>query len=333
MKPEERINAADSNSISNAESGHFVVFGIGSAGAARANMLCESRAHGATVIAMETDKVRLDHGEADKKILLGLNLTRGIGAGGRPEVGKAAAEENVNEIKDALKGAGVVFITAGLGGGTGTGASQVVARLAKEQGAIVIGVVTMPFRMEHARVSKANQGLYDLRQVTDTAIVIDHDGLVEVAGKLPIGQAFAVADELVAATIKGIVEMMAVPNTVMDYADVKAVMTNGGVAVVGVGESSSENRAETAVRTAMSNPLLDVSFDGASGALLHIVGGSDMTIKEANQIGELISKDLGQSAQVIWGARIDPAMEDGIRVMAIITGIKGYDELCGNPLF
>lgn len=301
----------------------IVVVGVGGAGNNTADRLYRLGVRGAHVVAMNTDKIHLDAREADRKILIGRDLTKGLGAGGYPEVGRAAAEETRNDIKDALRDSDLVFVTAGMGGGTGTGAAPIVAQLAKEQGAIVIGVVTMPFKMERARIFKAEQGLYDLRQVTDTVIVIDNNRLVEVAGKLPIAQAFAVADELIATMIKGIVETIAVPSLVnLDYADVKAIMTNGGVAVIGVGESSSENRAEEAVRKAMSNPLLDVSFEGASGALLHIVGGPDMTLEEANQIGELVSKDLDQSAQVIWGARVDPAMEGSIRVMTIITGVK-----------
>lgn len=301
----------------------IVVVGCGGAGNNTADRLHRLGVKGANVIAINTDKLHLDAREADKKILIGRDLTKGLGAGGFPEVGRAAAEETKNEIKDCLKDTDLVFVTAGMGGGTGTGSAPLVAQLAKEQGAIVIGVVTMPFKMERARIFKAESGLYELRQTADTVIVIDNNRLVEVAGKLPIAQAFAVADELIATMIKGIVETIAVPSLVnLDYADVKAIMSNGGVAVIGVGESSSENRAEEAVRKALSNPLLDVDYQGATGSMIHIVGGPDMTLEEVNDVGNYVAKDLDPSASVIWGARIDPALEGTIRVMTIITGVK-----------
>lgn len=299
------------------------VVGIGGAGNNAADRLYRMGIQGAKIIAMNTDKQHLDHREADEKLLLGKETCKGLGAGGFPEVGRKAAEESKNEIKEILKDADMVFIVAGMGGGTGTGGAPVVARIAKELGAIVIGVVTMPFKMEKARIYKAESGLYELRQVSDTVIVIDNNRLLEVAGKLPIAQAFAVADELIATMIKGIVETIALPSLVnLDYADVKAIMSNGGVAVIGVGESSSENRAQEAVRKALSNPLLDVEYRGATGALIHVTGGPDMTLEEANLVGDLVTKELDKDAQVIWGARIDPKFEGKIRVMTIVTGVK-----------
>ncbi len=316
-------NKESSGSDMDVGQARIVVMGCGGAGNNTADRLYRLGVKGATVIAINTDKLHLDAREADKKLLIGRELTKGLGAGGYPEIGRAATEESRNDIKDLLRNADLTFVTAGLGGGTGTGAAPIVAQLAKEQGSIVIGVVTMPFKMERARIFKAEGGLYEFRQIADTVIVIDNNRLVEVAGKLPIGQAFAVADELIATMIKGIVETIAVPSLVnLDYADVKAIMTNGGVAVIGVGESTSENKAEEAVRKALTNPLLDVSYQGATGALIHIVGGPDMTLEETTQIGEMVAKDLDSSAQVIWGARIDPALEGTIRVMTIITGVK-----------
>jgi len=301
----------------------IVVVGCGGAGNNTADRLYRLGVSGATVIAINTDKMHLDAREANRKILIGRDLTRGLGAGGYPEVGRRAAEESKNDLKDCVRESDLVFVTAGMGGGTGTGSAPVVAELAKEQGAIVIGVVTMPFKMEKARIFKAESGLYELRQTSDTVIVIDNNRLCEVAGKLPIAQAFAVADELIATMIKGIVETIAVPSLVnLDYADVKAVMTNGGVSVIGVGESSSDNRAEEAVRKALSNPLLDVSYVGATGSLIHISGGPDMTLEEVNKIGEMVAKDLDANASVIWGARVDPSLEGTIRVMTIITGVQ-----------
>jgi len=301
----------------------ILVVGIGGAGNNAADRLYRMGIQGARIVAMNTDKQHLDHREADTKLLLGKETCKGLGAGGFPEVGRKAAEESKNEIKEIVKDADMVFVVAGMGGGTGTGASPVVARIAKESGAIVIGVVTMPFKMERARIYKAESGLYELRQVSDTVIVIDNNRLLEVAGKLPIAQAFAVADELIATMIKGIVETIALPSLInLDYADVRAIMSRGGVAVIGVGESGSDNRAEEAVRKALSNPLLDVEYRGATGALIHVTGGPDMTLEEANLVGDLVTKELNKDAQVIWGARIDPKLEGKIRVMTIVTGVK-----------
>lgn len=301
----------------------IIVAGCGGAGCNSADTLYRKGVAGANVVALNTDKLHLDAREADTKILIGRELTKGLGAGGYPEVGRAAAEESKARLKDVLREADLVFVTAGMGGGTGTGSAPVVSEIAKEMGAIVIGVVTMPFKMEKARLYKAETGLYELRQVADTVIVIDNNRLVEVAGKLPIGQAFAVADELIATMIKGIVETISTPSLVnLDYADVKATMTNGGVAVIGIGESSSEARAQEAVRKALSNPLLDVEYTGAGGALIHVTGGSDMTLEEANMIGDLVSRNLENDAQVIWGARVDPTLDGTIRVMTIITGVQ-----------
>jgi len=217
----------------------------------------------------------------------------------------------------------MVFVCAGMGGGTGTGGAPVVAQVAKDTGAIVIGTVTMPFNIEKARVDKAEFGLQQLREVSDTVIVIDNNRLVKIAGNLPIQQAFAVANELVATMIKGIVETIALPSLVnLDYADVKTIMTNGGVAAIGVGSSDTTNKVEEAVKGALQNPLLDINYKGATGALIHIIGGPDMTLDDINLIGELITDSLDTDANVIWGARIENDMTGKLTVMTIITGVK-----------
>ena len=209
-----------------------------------------------------------------------------------------------------------------MGGGTGTGGAPVVAQIARESGAIVIGTVTMPFDIERARVDKAEFGLQQLREVCDTVIVVDNNRLVNLAGNLPIQQAFAVANELVSTMIKGIVEIIAVPALVnLDYADVRAIMSNGDVSVIGIGESDSSDRVGEAVKRALTNPLLDVSYDGANGALIHISGGEDLTLDEVSKIGELVTETLDPESNVIWGAYIDPKMKGKLRVMTIITGV------------
>jgi len=301
----------------------IVVVGAGGAGNNAADRLYKMGIQGARIVAMNTDKQHLDHREADSKLLIGRESCRGLGAGGFTEVGKKAAEESKTEIKEAISSADMVFVVSGMGGGTGTGSAPVIARIAKEMGAIVIGAVTMPFKMERARQYKAESGLYELRQVCDTVIVIDNNRLLEIAGNLPIASAFKVADELISTMIKGIVETIALPSLVnLDYADVRAIMSKGGVAVIGVGESTSENKGSEAVRKALSNPLLDVNYKGATGALIHVTGGPDMTLEETTLVGDFVTRELDKEAQVIWGARIDPKYEGKLRVMTIITGVK-----------
>jgi cell division protein FtsZ len=299
------------------------VIGAGGCGNNMVHWLFHKGVSGAEIVAVNTDSQHLDARDSDVKILIGKELTRGLGAGGYPEVGTNAARESANELKEALRNTDMLFICAGLGGGTGTGAAPEIAKVAKDLGAIVIGTVTMPFKIERARIEKAEFGLSQLRQVCDTVIVVDNNRLVELAGNLPVEKAFAVANELVSTMIKGIVETIALPSLVnLDFADVKAIMKSGGVAAIGVGESDTERRVEEAVSKAMQNPLLDVSYKGADGALIHITGGPDLTLEEVNQAGELITENLDPDANVIWGARISDEMKGKIRVMAIVTGVR-----------
>jgi len=299
------------------------VFGVGGAGSNMVSWLHKKGVKGAEISVCNTDKQHLDITSSDRKILLGKDLTRGLGCGGFPNKGAEAAQESIQEIKDMIKGTDMAFVCAGMGGGTGTGAAPVIAQVAKETGAIVIGCVTMPFSIERARIDKAEFGLQQLRQVCDTVIVIDNNRLVSLAGNLPVQQAFAVANELIATMIRGIVETIAVPSLVnLDYADVKAIMTNGGVAAIGVGASDSANKVDEAVKGALSNPLLDIDYKGATGALIHIEGGPDMTLDEVSKIGELVTETLDADANVIWGARVSDEMKGKLAVMTIITGVK-----------
>ena len=299
------------------------VLGVGGAGNNMVGWLYNKGIKGAEVVAVNTDQQHLNITNADKKFLMGRELTRGLGCGGFPEKGSEAAKETIQEIKDALKGSDMCFVCAGMGGGTGTGAAHVIAQVAKDMGSIVIGTVTMPFKIERARVDKAEFGLQQLRQVSDTVIVIDNNRLVQIAGNLPIQQAFAVANELISTMIKGIVETIAVPSLVnLDYADVKAIMSNGGVAAIGVGASDTNNRVEEAVNGALSNPLLDISYEGATGALIHVCGGPDMTLEEVSRAGEMVTQSLDDDANVIWGARIMDEMKGKLTMMTIITGVN-----------
>lgn len=301
----------------------IIVVGCGGAGQNAVTRLTEMGIEGATTVSLNADAKHLAVGKADKKILIGKELTRGLGCGGYPEIGRKCAEESRNEIKEAIEDADLVFAIAGLGKGTGTGSIPVVAEMAKQQGAIVIGVVTMPFKLEGSRISKAEDGLAALRQVSDTVIVIENDKLLKYAGNLSIQQAFAVADELIASMVKGITETITLPSLVnLDYADVKAVMHTGGVAAIGVGESNSSDRAKDAITKALLNPLLEVDYTGATGALIHITGGPDLRLDEVNEIGETVSQHLDPSAQVFWGARILPEFQGKVQVISIITGVK-----------
>ncbi|MFB6204483.1 MAG: cell division protein FtsZ [Candidatus Nanohaloarchaea archaeon] len=301
----------------------ILVVGAGGAGNNQITRIQKKDVEGAETVAINTDKQHLEMSSADRKILVGKDLTRGLGAGGHPEKGERAAEENRAELRSLFKDADMVFLTAGLGGGTGTGVSPVLAEIAKKEGCIVIGTVTMPFSIEGARMSKAEEGLYKLRQHVDTAIVIENDRLLDIAGDMPLDQAFGVADELITTMIKGITETISKPSLVnLDYADVQAVMNQGGVAVVGYGESNTANKGEEAIHEALSNPLLDVEFEGANGALLHVAGGEDLTLNEINDVGQMVTDKLDSGAQVIWGARIREELQGKLQVISIITGVE-----------
>ena len=309
--------------VSMVSQANIKVIGVGGGGSNMVNWLYNKGIKGAEIIACNTDQQHLNITNSDKKVLMGKELTRGLGCGGFPNKGAEAAQESLQEIKDFLKGTDMAFVCAGMGGGTGTGAAPIIASIAKENNSIVIGTVTMPFNIEKARIDKAEFGLQQLRQSSDTVIVIDNNRLVNIAGNLPVQQAFAVANELIATMIRGIVETIAVPSLVnLDFADVKAIMTNGGVAAIGVGSSDSNNRVEEAVKGALSNPLLDISYKGATGAMIHIEGGNDMTLDEVSKIGELVTGSLDTDANVIWGARVSEDMNGKLTVMTIITGVN-----------
>jgi len=299
------------------------VIGVGGAGCNAITWLFNKGIRGATVYAANTDALHLSVSKADEKVLIGKELTRGLGCGGFPEKGREAAKEALVELKKMVSSADMAFIVAGMGGGTGTGAAPVVSQLSKEVGAVTIGVVTMPFETERARIDKAEFGLQQLRESTDTVIVIDNNRLVDIAGNLPVEQAFAVANELVSTMIKGIVETITIPSLInLDYADVSAIMKNGDVAVIGIGESDTQNRVEESVKQALSHPLLDVEYKGATGALIHVICGDDFKLEELNNVGQLITENLSPDAQVIFGARINRDFRGKVRVITIVTGVR-----------
>ncbi|MBR9691961.1 cell division protein FtsZ, partial [Candidatus Woesearchaeota archaeon] len=271
-----------------------------------------------------TDAQDLLYTTADRKILIGKDVTHGMGAGSNPKLGEEAAKESEVDIKKAIAGADMVFVTCGLGGGTGTGSAPIIAETAAKAGALTVGIVTMPFTMEgNTRYENAVAGLERMEQIVDTLIVIPNDKLLELAPDLPLHTAFKVADEILTNAVKGIAELVTKAGLVnLDFADIRAVMKNGGVALIGVGESDTENRAIEAVEKAINNPLLDVDIEGASGALINVAGGEDMTLDEARKVVETISERLNDDAKIIWGAQISKDLDKTIRTMLVITGVK-----------
>jgi cell division protein FtsZ len=316
----------------------IVVVGCGGCGNNTINRLSHMDLD-ATTIAINTDKQHLLMIKADKRVLIGRSLTRGLGAGGYPEVGRKAAELARGTIEELLADADMVFVCAGMGGGTGTGSAPVVAEVAKRQGAIVVGFAQMPFKVERARIGKAIQGLRELKENCDTVVVLDNNKLVEYYPNLPIDAAFSVMDQLIAETIKGLTDTITRPSLVnIDFADLKAIMGHGGVAVMLVGEAKAQDKAATVVKDCLSHPLLDVDYRGATGALVHISGGNDLTLKEAEEIIRNLTFELDDSANVIWGARISKEFEGFVRVVAIMTGIQReivgseeYEQVLASP--
>ena len=300
------------------------VVGCGGGGNNTINRIAEVSIKGAETIAINTDAQDLLYTTADKKILIGKELTRGLGAGSNPRLGEEAAKEQEMELKKAVEQSDMVFVTCGLGGGTGTGSAPVVAQLAKKMGSLTIGIVTLPFKMEGTkRWENAQIGLEKMEQIVDTLIVIPNEKLIELCPDLPLQTAFKVADEILTNAVKGISELVTRAGLVnLDFADIKAIMSNGGVALIGVGESDSENRAIEAVQKALENPLLDVDISGATGALINIAGGEDLTLDEARKVVESVAGKVDEHARIIWGAQIYKDLQKTIRVMLVITGVK-----------
>ncbi len=321
-----KANAADAEleALLSKHKARIRVVGCGGGGNNTINRISEVGIDGAETVAINTDAQDLLYTTADRKILIGRELTKGLGAGAMPKIGEDSARESEQEIKDAIAGADMVFITCGLGGGTGTGSAPVVAELAKKQGALTVGVVTLPFSMEGSRrYDNALAGLERMEKNVDTLIVIPNDKLLEVAPDLPLHTAFKVADEILTNSVKGISELVTKAGLVnLDFADIRTVMGNGGVALIGVGESDGENRAIESVQKAINNPLLDVDISGASGALINVAGGPDMTLEEARKVVESISVKLDEDARIIWGAQISEDLTGTIRTMLIVTGVK-----------
>lgn len=303
---------------------NITVVGCGGAGGNTVNRMAEEGIHGAKLVAANTDVQHLVNIEADTKILMGQQKTQGRGAGSLPQVGEEAAIESQEEIHDSIEGSDMVFVTAGLGGGTGTGSAPVVAKAARESGALTIAIVTTPFTAEgEVRRTNAEAGLERLRDVADTVIVVPNDRLLDAVGKLPVRQAFKVSDEVLMRSVKGITELITKPGLVnLDFADVRTVMEKGGVAMIGLGESDSESKAQDSVKSALRSPLLDVDISSANSALVNVTGGSDMSIEEAEGVVEEIYDRIDPDARIIWGTSIDEELEGEMRTMIVVTGVE-----------
>jgi cell division protein FtsZ len=300
------------------------IIGCGGAGCNTIARIMDEDIVGVDLIAANTDAQHLLITKAQRKILLGKRITRGLGAGALPQVGEESAREAEEELRSVLQGSDIVFLTCGLGGGTGTGSVQVAAQIAKELGALTIGVCTYPFKAEGImRSENANWGLERLRDIADTVLVIPNDKLLEMVPRLPLNVAFKVADELLMRAIKGISELVTKPGLVnLDFNDLKTIMKGSGVAMIGLGESDSENRAMEALEEALNSPLMEVDIKDANGVLLNVVGGPDMTVSEAERVVQEVQKKVSNNARIIWGASIDQTKERSISVMVVITGVK-----------
>lgn len=300
------------------------VIGCGGAGNNTINRISEVGIKGIQTIAINTDAQDLLYTSAEKKILIGKELTKGLGAGSNPKIGEEAAKESEHELKKAIEESDMIFITCGLGGGTGTGSAPFIAQLAKKSGILSVGIVTIPFAMEGThRFENAMIGLEKLEQNVNTLIIIPNEKLLDIAPHLPLQTAFKVADEILTNAVKGIAELVTKTGLVnLDFADVKTIMGEGGVALIGVGESDAENRAEESVNKALDNPLIDVDISNATGALINISGGENLTLDESRRIVETVAERLDPKAKIIWGAQIYKDLDKTIRTMLIITGVS-----------
>lgn len=301
----------------------ITVIGCGGAGCNTVNRMVEEGIHGAELVGLNTDVQHLTTIAADERLLIGKQQTGGKGTGSLPQVGEKAARQDITKIQDEVQGSDMVFVTAGLGGGTGTGAAPIVAKAAKDYGALTVAVVTMPFASEgEIRRSNAEAGLERLQSVVDTVIVIPNDRILEMAGDLPVQQAFKVADEVLMQSVKGITELITESQMVnLDFSDVTTVMESSGVAMIGFGESDSEQKAYDAVRSAINSPLLDVDISGATAALVNVTGGPGMAIEEAEGVVEELYERMDPSARIIWGTGVDETLGETIQAMLVVTGV------------
>ena len=303
----------------------IVTVGVGGGGNNTVNRLLKVGVKGTDLVAVNTDAQHFKIiDERIKKILIGKNMTRGLGAGGDPEIGAKAAELDRQLLEETFYGAQLVFLCAGMGGGTGTGAMPVVAQIAKEQGAIVVSMVTYPFDLERVRKTKASEGIQRLRKYSDSVIILDNNRLVKLVPNLPMNEAFAVADDILAKAIGGLVWTITQPSLInIDFADVRSIMGSGDVGFISVGTGKGNDRVASAAEAVVKNKLLDVDFENAKGALIHISGASDLTLGDAIKAGEQITERMDPKANIKWDARIIPGFEGQLEIVAIVTGVRG----------
>ena len=303
---------------------NIFVVGAGGAGNNTISRLNEMGIEGATTIAVNTDAQDLFYSQYAKKVLLGRQTSKGLGAGGDPSVGEECAEESEDEIRDELEGSDMVFVTCGLGGGTGTGSAPIIAKIAKKLGALTVAVATMPFSAEGIkRRENAEQGLEKLQDAADTVIIIPNDKLLEVAPNLPLNKAFMVSDEILGRAVKGITELITKKGLVsLDFADIRSIMSGSGMAMIGMGESDTGDRALESVHEALSSPLLDIDISNATGALVNISGSSDLTLHEAEKIVQVVADKLDPEANIIWGTQIDESLQNTVRTTVVVSGIE-----------
>lgn len=312
----------------------ILLIGAGGCGCNTVDRMMDTGCMGVECIAVNTDRAHLDTVRSHRSILIGEKTTRGLGAGGNPAIGKAAIEESIGLIEPLLEGCDICFVSAGMGGGTGTAAAPVIADMAQKKGAIVVGVVTMPFRHERGRLSIALDGLNKMRRSSNTVVIIENDRLMGLVPNLAFDEAFKVADTTLANMISGITDTISRPSLInLDFADIRAMMIRGGVTFVGIGQSNAPNRSEEAVIRALNNPLLDVSYEGANGALVHVSGDNSMTLSEVTRSAEIVSEMIDQNAYVFWGARVDPALSGMLKVTLLLTGVNSPHLMTGYGLF
>lgn len=301
----------------------IAVIGTGGAGCNSVSRITKQGIKSARTIAVNTDAAHLKITEAHRKHVLGYKITKGLGAGGDPSIARKCAEADVDKLRELIGENEIVFLLAGMGGGTGTGSAPILAKVAREQGAIVVGVVTFPFSIERVRIKKAREGLNELLKEADTVIVIDNNRLLGYAPNLPLNKALELADEVAARAVRGIADTIVFPSMInIDYADVKTVMKNGGLAMISIGEAAGSDFVKDAIKNTLQHPLLDVDYEGANGALIHIEAGQKLTLGEAIEISEGISSGFADEASVKMGARISDSYMGGVRVTAIVTGVK-----------
>lgn len=315
--------ATDGDGLISNDKIRIAVIGVGGGGCNTINRMMKNNIQSAQTIAVNTDSLHLRSMSAHKKVLIGGTITKGLGAGGFPEVAEKCAQASKQQLREVIGENELVFLCAGMGGGTGTGAAPVIAEIAKEAGAVVVSIVTIPFALERARLKKAVWGLQRLSAHSDTMAVIDNNRLVKYAPNLPISDAFNLADAITGKAVRGIADTIMLPSLMnIDYADVRSVMENGGVALISMGEAHGNDRVQNVVKNTLEHPLLDVSYEGAKGALVHICGGTSLSLGDAILVGEGITDTFDSNANVKMGARLDPALGDTVTVTSIVTGLR-----------